>query len=154
MNVHLNGAAANNIDRSSFQPIAVVEPKLTCEDWRHDAQRGPGINYRIHVNLGGEGAESHVLDHHHASDAPVQWRFAGDRRMGHRLECYSREVLTFRDGVGYVQGLKAAHTGLETPLQFLVHHFGVLVCGQHRAFLSSIGAKTYDKHRNLLRSYL
>ena len=108
---------------------------LTGEDWRHDAQRGPGINYRIHVNLGGEGAESHVLDHHHASDAPVQWRFAGDRRREHRLESCSREVLTFRERVGYVQGLLTAPLGLEMPLQLLVHHFGVLMYGQHRAFL-------------------
>src|SRR5215208_5334464 len=112
-----------------------ANPRLTGEDRRHDAQRGAGVDHRVQVDLAGQGTEGHVLDHRHRPHARDQRRFAGAPRTAHRLEGYGREVLAFRNGVGHVQGPTATRLESETPFQLLVHRFGVLVRGQHRALL-------------------
>src|SRR5215216_6445684 len=112
-----------------------ANPRLTGEDRRHDAQRGAGVDHRVQVDLAGQGTEGHVLDHRHRPHARDQRRFAGAPRTAHRLEGYGREVLAFRNGVGHVQGTTATRLESETPFQLLVHRFGVLVRGQHRALL-------------------
>jgi hypothetical protein len=65
MQVYLDVVATDNTERPRRQPVAGVEPKQTRDERRHDAQRGPGIDHRVHVNGAREGADGHVPHQHH-----------------------------------------------------------------------------------------